>query len=216
MGLSELEAMVKRTVTAGQPFEYGADEAELAYLSSLAADDGVELICEIGFNAGFSTWAFLSASPTVTVVSFDLAEYEYSDAAKAHIDELFPGRHTLIRGDSHSTVTEYARSNPDVRFDVVFVDGDHSLDGARADLADARAFSTTDTVVVMDDITPWLWFGEGPTAAWQDAVDSGLIDHRSYYQDGKVVDAVVPPADRAWAVGRYVTTGPWAESTAPI
>ena len=35
--------MVRRTVTAGQPVEDGADEAELAYPSSLAADDGVEL-----------------------------------------------------------------------------------------------------------------------------------------------------------------------------
>lgn len=36
-----------------------------------------------------------------TVVSFELAAYAYSNAVKAHIVEYFPGRHTLIQGDSH-------------------------------------------------------------------------------------------------------------------
>ncbi|MGA9871699.1 MAG: class I SAM-dependent methyltransferase [Rhodococcus sp. (in: high G+C Gram-positive bacteria)] len=203
MGLQQLEAMVHKTVTAGEPFEYGADQAELDYLASLAARPGTELVCEVGFNAGYSSWAFLSASPSTVVYSFDLAGYAYSTAAKAHIDELFPARHHLIQGDSHVTIKEFAVSNPEMRFDVIFVDGDHSLEGARSDLADLRALATSDTVVIMDDITPWRWFGEGPTAAWQEAVDSGLVVHSSYFQDGRVVDAVEQPADRAWAEGTY-------------
>ena len=109
MGLQELESLVHRTATAGEPFERGADEAEQAYLSSLAARPSTKLICEVGFNAGFSSWAFLDASPDTTVVSFDLAAYAYSAAAKAHIDEHFPGRHTLIQGDSHTTIAAYAK-----------------------------------------------------------------------------------------------------------
>ncbi|MFI8569601.1 class I SAM-dependent methyltransferase [Rhodococcus sp. NPDC078407] len=203
MGLQELEMLVNQTATAGEPFERGADEAEQRYLSSLAARPSTTLICEVGFNAGYSSWAFLSASPDVTVVSFDLAAYAYSADAKAHVDEHFPGRHTLIQGDSHTTVKAYAKQHPDVRFDVIFVDGDHSVEGARADLDDLRALATPDTVVVMDDITPWLWFGEGPTQAWQEAVDSGRILHTQYFRDGEPVDAVTPPAARAWAEGRY-------------
>ncbi|MBY6411875.1 class I SAM-dependent methyltransferase [Rhodococcus sp. BP-252] len=203
MGLQQLEAMVKETVTAGEPFEYGADESELNYLASLAARPGTQLVCEVGFNAGFSSWAFLSASSSTVVYSFDLAGYAYSAAAKEHIDELFPGRHTLIQGDSHSTIKEFAAKYPDMRFDVIFVDGDHSLDGARADLADLRSLATPETVVVMDDITPWLWFGEGPTQAWQEAVEAGSVVHRSYYRDGVPVDVVEPPASRAWAEGYY-------------
>ncbi|OZF47018.1 class I SAM-dependent methyltransferase [Rhodococcus sp. 14-1411-2a] len=203
MGLQELEALVHRTATAGEPFERGADEAEQAYLSSLAARPSTKLICEIGFNAGFSSWAFLDASPDTTVVSFDLAAYAYSDAAKAHIDEHFPGRHTLIQGDSHTTIAAYAKEHPDMRFDVIFIDGDHSVEGARADLDDLRALATAESVVIMDDITPWLWFGEGPTQAWQDAVEEGRILHTQYFRDGEPVDAVTPPAARAWAEGRY-------------
>lgn len=204
MGLQELEALVHQAATAGEPFERGADEAEQKYLSSLAVRSTTKLICEVGFNAGFSSWAFLSASSDVTVVSFDLAAYDYSAAAKAHIEEHFPGRHTLIRGDSHTTIAEYAKEHPDKRFDVIFVDGDHSVEGARADLDDLRALATAESVVVMDDITPWLWFGEGPTQAWREAVDEGRILHTSYFCDGEPVDEVTPPAARAWAEGRYV------------
>lgn len=203
MGLQELEALVHRTATAGEPFERGADEAEQTYLSSLATRESTKLICEVGFNAGFSSWAFLDASPDTTVVSFDLAAYDYSDAAEAHIDEHFPGRHTLIRGDSHTTIAAYAKEHPDVRFDVIFIDGDHSVEGARADLDDLRPLATADSIVIMDDITPWLWFGEGPTQAWQEAVDAGRILHTQYFRDGEPVDAVTPPAARAWAEGRY-------------
>lgn len=203
MGLQQLEAMVEETASAGNPFERGADRSELDYLAALAAKPGTRLICEVGFNAGFSSWAFLGASPTAVVYSFDLANYAYSAAAKAHIDELFPGRHILIEGDSHSTIEAFADEHPELRFDVIFVDGDHSVEGARADLADLRALATPDTVVIMDDITPWLWFGEGPTQAWQEAVDTGTVLHRNYFRDGEPVDAVEPPAARAWAEGRY-------------
>jgi predicted O-methyltransferase YrrM len=203
VGLDHLEALLKRTVTAGEPFENGADEAELRYLAALAARPGVRLICEVGFNCGFSSWAFLSASPSVRVWSFDLANYDYSAAAKEHVDELFPGRHTLIRGDSHHEIPALAKAQEELRFDVMFVDGDHSPEGARADLRDLRALATPDTVVVMDDIMPWRWYGEGPTQAWQDAVDDGSIIHTGYFRDGEPVPAVEPPADRAWAEGRF-------------
>jgi predicted O-methyltransferase YrrM len=203
VGLPELESLLRATVTAGEPFENGADQAELRYLASLAARPGTRLICEVGFNCGFSSWAFLQASPSVLVWSFDLADYAYSAAAKAHIDELFPGRHTLVRGDSHFELPAFAKAHPELAFDVIFVDGDHSLEGARTDLLDLRALATADTVVVMDDITPWKWYGEGPTQAWREEVEAGTIIHSAYYRDGEPVAAVEPPADRAWAEGRY-------------
>ena len=203
MGLHHLETLLNKTVRSGKPFENGADEAESRYLGALASRPGTRRICEVGFNCGFSSWAFLQASPSVHVWSFDLADYEYSAAAKSHIDEIFPGRHTLVRGNSHVELPAFAAAHPHERFDVVFIDGDHSFDGATADLEHLRAMATVDTIVVMDDITPWLWFGEGPTQAWREAVETGLIIHSRYFQDGEPVIAVEPPADRAWAEGRY-------------
>ncbi|MGB2720764.1 MAG: hypothetical protein WBC54_13535 [Rhodococcus sp. (in: high G+C Gram-positive bacteria)] len=54
----------------------------------------------------------------------------------------------------------------------------------------------------MDDNTPWLWFGEGPTEAWQEAVDAGRILHTQYFRDGEPVNEVTSPAAHAGAEGR--------------
>jgi hypothetical protein len=48
-----------------------------------------------------------------------------------------------------------------------------------------------------------MW-GAGPSQAWQEAVDDGLIDPLESFVDGKIVDTI-EPGDRAWAAAR--TTG---------
>lgn len=204
MGLEHLEAMLGITHDAGAPFEYGADRTQLKALADLAARPGVGLVCEIGFNAGFSSWAFLQASPSVRVCSFDLAHYVYSRPAKAHIDELFPGRHTLIPGDSRSTVPRFVAEHPGLQFDLLFIDGDHTLEGARADLENLRPLAAPGAMVVMDDITPWEPWGVGPTRAWLEAVEARYVAHRALFRDGVAVATIEPPASRSWAVGQYV------------
>ena len=105
------------------PTEGSTSPEELLYLANLVPRNGARSIGEIGFNAGFSTFAFLSAAPDTRVVSFDLGEHRYSRVAKKLIDKKFPNRHTLINGDSTKTVPDYHAKNPDLRFDLVFIDG---------------------------------------------------------------------------------------------
>jgi len=100
MTIEYLESIVKKTAGVGKPWEGSADSSELEFLSNLARRPGIKLIGEIGFNVGLSSYAFLEANPQAHVYSFDLAEYDYVKPAKDHIDKTFPGRHTLIIGDS--------------------------------------------------------------------------------------------------------------------
>ncbi len=72
------------------PTEGSTSIEELLYLANLAQRTDARLIGEIGFNAGFSSFAFLSAHPDIKVVSFDLGEHAYSRTAKALIDKKFP------------------------------------------------------------------------------------------------------------------------------
>jgi hypothetical protein len=60
-----------------------------------------------------------------------------------------------------------------------------------------------DTVLVMDDITPWKPCGVGPAAAWADALKRGLITQRGLMKEGVPVTAIEPPGNRLWAVGSY-------------
>ncbi len=52
------------------------------------------------------------------MASFDLVEHGYTTVDKKIVDKKFPGRHTVIAGDSTKTVPEFTRQNPDARFDL--------------------------------------------------------------------------------------------------
>lgn len=186
------------------PLEGSTSAEELLYLASTAKRTGALLIGEIGFNAGFSTQTFLSTSPDTRVVSFDLVEHGYTKVAKKIVDQKFPGRHTLVAGDSTKTVPQYAAENPDVRFDLVFIDGGHDYAVAKADVANMRPLCTPETAVIIDDLTPWLKWGEGPTRAWTEAIADGVVAQTEMFQDGQSVDVATPPGKRVWALGRYL------------
>jgi predicted O-methyltransferase YrrM len=203
LSLEYLEWLMWDTAAAGRYFDYGCDRTELTYLAKLASLPGIRVIGETGFNAGFSSCTFLQAHPDSLVYSFDLAEFEYTGPAKQHIDENFPGRHTLIVGDSRRTIPEFHRRNPQLKFDLIFIDGGHSYEIARADVRNMRALATRDTILVIDDITPWKPTGVGPTRVWLEALEEGSVSQSELIKEGEPVTTIEPPGNRLWAVGRY-------------
>jgi hypothetical protein len=184
----------------------GSASDELLQFSTrlLQQNRDIERVAETGFNTGVSSRAFLSARPDVTVVSFDIGQHLSVRRAKAAIDRNCPGRHELVLGDSTETLPAYARTHPATRFDLVFIDGGHDYEVARADLRNFQGMCHEQTIVIMDDVTPWWRWGEGPTRAWHEALEIGLITRASLYKNGQ---PVTEPTGRAfdciWAVGYY-------------
>ena len=86
---------------------------------------------------------------------------------------------------------------------MVFIDGGHEYVEARADIWNMRAMSHPGTRVVVDDLTPWLWWGEGPTRAWTEAISQGLIAPVEIVKDGHLVHNIEPPGERSWGLGHY-------------
>lgn len=135
-------------------------------------------ICEIGFNAGHGADVFLRNS-RAHVVSFDIGEHSYVDVAKQYIDKTYPGRHTLVKGNSNVTVPKFIEDNPGVTFDLIFVDGGHAFDTALADLQNCRGLAHPDSVVAMDDTifssAQKAHWNEGPSLAWASMLQSGAV-----------------------------------------
>ena len=179
--------------------EGGASVAEATYLEDLARKSEATRIAEIGFNIGFSSIAFLESSPRTSVVSFELDRRPAVELAKGFVDARYPGRHELIIGDSRQTVPRHERGD----FDLVFVDGGHEYEIAAADLANAARLARPGGLVVVDDLVPWHPWGVGPYRAWQEALADGLIEPIESVVDGRVVDVIEEPGDRAWAAGRF-------------
>jgi predicted O-methyltransferase YrrM len=186
------------------PSEGSATGMQLSFLMELASRPEVRKIGEIGFNAGVSSDGFLRANAEATVVSFDIGEYKHVRLAKNFIDREFPGRHELVLGDSTVTVPRFARERLGYQFDLIFIDGGHEYTTTAADLRHASRLSGSRTVVVVDDLLPWVSYGAGPACAWYEAVATGLMRQDALVKDGEVVARIEPPAERAWGVGGYL------------
>lgn len=201
----DIKALVRYLLLRGRIIiEGSASIEELSYLIHLVQKNNARRICEIGFNAGFSSYTFLKADPETNVVSFDLGNHGYAKIAKRYIDEKFPHRHQIIWGDSKITVPKFKVENPDAYFDLIFIDGGHGYETVKADILNMRELANSKTAVIIDDLTPWLKWGKEPTRAWLEAINKGLIVEKELYKDGKKVEKIEPPGERSWALGYYV------------
>lgn len=167
-------------------------QVQAEWLGSLVAGRGPMKIAETGFGIGWSAWAFLAANPETTVVSFDIGEHAAVHQAKAVIDKHFPGRHTLIVGNSTETVPAYLATHAN-DFDLVFIDGGHDYVSASSDLAN---FASPGRIVAFDDLVGMDW-AVGGVKAWDEATSpDGFVEQDEVFNDGGI---------HRWAIGRYVT-----------
>lgn len=148
----------------------------------------IKRIAEIGFNAGHSSDLMLSIRPDIEIVAFDLCEHAYVNTMKEYIDQKFPGRHTLIRGDTRHTLPSYFRKHPEEKFDLIFIDGGHTFGIAHSDLRWMHEMARPDTVVIMDDMQYY-----GPRTAWEE-----------YERWGRVQTDAILGSWHKWAVGKYL------------
>eukprot|EP00752_Nemacystus_decipiens_P004608 g4207.t1 len=138
----------------------GANPEKVEALGAIARQGGLRLstICEVGFNAGHSSlnW-LLSSHPSTNILAFDVGEYDYMNHALDFLEAVFPGRLKVVVGDSAVTVPAYATvekmADRDPRVcGVVFVDGDHSEEGAYADIVNLQALASRNwNVLAIDD-----------------------------------------------------------------
>jgi FkbM family methyltransferase len=217
--------------------------AQVARLCELVAKREPKSIMEIGFNAGHSALLFLANTPPETkVVSFDLGEYAYVFAAKRYIDSVFPGRHTLVTGDSTTTIPKYEEqvahrmkdpaTAPPLRFDFIFIDGGHQNDIPMKDILNSQRLARDEeTVVAMDDISRdpsrQAHYTIQPTQAWSQMIRAGVIredGHDDYFthnnnNNNNNNDDASCPADckargMAWGVYCLTSSEPVREASA--
>ncbi len=163
----------------------------------LTRNPHIRSIAETGFNGSHSSFIFLNATPLASVTSFDIAEHPYAQKSKDYIDRQFPGRHHIVYGDSTSTVPSYVAEHPDDKFDLIFIDGGHDPATAKADVENMRLAASPNNIVVMDDYSPLVAWGVGPSGAWDEAVRDGVIQQHSIHSGDR----------RSWAVGHYINSG---------
>lgn len=119
-----------------------------------------EAYLEIGMLRGRSAAVVASVAPDCAIYGFDLwvpgyagGEGSNPDIVRSELARVgHRGELTLISGDSKETVPAFLRDHPNLYFDLVNVDGDHSVMGAAVDLANTLPRVKQGGVVVMDDV----------------------------------------------------------------
>lgn len=115
---------------------------------------------EIGVRRGRSMAMVGALCPTCSLLGIDLWVPMYAGMDNPGPDfvrdELKAAGHVgqveLLSGDSHRRLPELFLDRPDLTFDVITVDGDHSPAGAERDLRDVLPRLRIGGVVVFDDI----------------------------------------------------------------
>jgi len=185
--LPSLETFIARR---GEMVNEGSVTAkQREFFTKLLSDNPwIHRIAEIGFNAGHSSETFLQTKSDVHVTSFDIMIHSYCAVAKEYIDQKYPNRHTLVRGDSKITVKKFAKKQPKLIFDLIFIDGNHNKKHAQNDIINMEKFSCPHTLLIVDDI-------DIPSVqrAWDYCVELGIVQQIKRFEgDG-----------RHWLLARY-------------
>lgn len=122
-------------------------EKRAFYQRYLLTHRDIKRIGEIGFNAGFSSYAFLSTREDIEVQSFDIAKHPYVDKAFEILYNEFGERIKLKKADSLASVPNYKGT----KFDMILVDGGHDFKTAYWDIMNMKKHSHKSTVIFVDD-----------------------------------------------------------------
>lgn len=101
---------------------------------------------EIGVHGGHSLLLTLLANPDCHITCIDTCGWTHTAQCVAYLQSQFPGRITLLRGDSRAVLPILQNV-----YDLIHVDGDHTYDGARFDMEHAHRLSHPHTAFVFDD-----------------------------------------------------------------
>jgi predicted O-methyltransferase YrrM len=143
-------------------------------------------VAEIGFNAGVSAYTYLnmlkSYNEDFLMVSFDLGMHDYCVYAKHFIDTLYPEKHLLINGSSLTSVKLFNKLFNDEKFDIIFIDGDHTFSGAYQDIFNCKLLSNKDTLVLIDNVAPHRGVGREVYLSILELIKSKTINHLEHYE----------------------------------
>lgn len=114
--------------------------------------DHIKTIAEIGLNAGHSLLNFIENCPELEkIVSFDINYHPYTAIAVQYFNRFYKNLFFFVEGDSTVKVPEFATQFPKQKFDLIYIDGNHTYDYLKSDVINCKKLAHQETVLWIDD-----------------------------------------------------------------
>ena len=145
----------------------------LLFLNIINRTQFIRTVCEVGFNAGHSSLAWLTGNRNTHVYSFDANFHKYSPLMAKYINKTFPGRFNIIWGDSKKTIPAFTKKHPGFTCDLIWIDGGHDYPEIKADLRNLRALANKKRhyLLIADHPTR-----HGISGAWKEELDAAQVE----------------------------------------
>jgi predicted O-methyltransferase YrrM len=186
---------------------------EFAALIHLLSERQLDAVVEIGTAHGGTYWAWCRlATPAAHLVSIDFPE---NDEWTARV-RSYPRptqTQTLIRADSHDPQTVRSLDGLKASVDFLFIDGDHSYDGVRADFENYAPLVRPGGLIAFHDVDST----NNPTSE----VDRLWTQLRNLYDVREIIDEVNEEQSGRYGIGVLFWGGEddlakWFATTAPV
>ena len=119
-----------------------------------------ERLLEVGVNAGHSALLALSSNPRLEYYGVDIMSHTYTAECVDFLKGEFPGRVHLFTGDSREVLPWLVSRRAELAFDIFHVDGGHTDDVARSDMANCIRIGAGQRGrhVLLDDVhASWIF-----------------------------------------------------------
>lgn len=127
-------------------------DQKIQFAERLAKIPAIRTIAEIGFHAGYSAECFFEHSKALEAfLSFDLAIYPYTKIAVEYFRNLHPNRFFFVEGNSLYTIPLFTKKNPELKCDLIYIDGCHAFEGVVGDILNAKQLAHPNTLLWLDD-----------------------------------------------------------------
>lgn len=143
---AELQKLIKNGVKKGVHAAPSHQKLTLLY-QELAKTSFVKTVCEIGFNIGDSSLAWLTAKPNIVLHSFDIGTRHKTPYMAVLLKKWFGDRFFFHAGSSLITVPMWAAANGKV-CDLLSIDGNHDYEFIFGDLVNMRDIAKTPNILV--------------------------------------------------------------------
>jgi predicted O-methyltransferase YrrM len=146
----------------------------ISKLSEYQKTASIQIICEIGLNGGHSAETLINHSPDlIKFISFDINHHFYTPLAANYFKTNLGDKFEFYPGDSLKVVPDFTSANPELKADLIYIDGCHLYAWALQDILNCRKLAHQNTYVWIDDVYPDLANPIGE--AVRDCMKQGII-----------------------------------------